>query len=122
MRRVGGALAVALEGASSEEMVNSTSSMQISTFSSLKSTLQLVIRSNVAIMRRIVPVWITPQKQCMQSSPSKICFAICLERPESTTDISCVNRQKEAIAKTKSIPETTLLESMSHFARCFNKR
>lgn len=65
MRRVGGVLAVALEGASSEEMVNYTSSMQISTFSSLKSTFQLVIRSNVAIMRRIVPVWITPQNQCM---------------------------------------------------------
>ena len=65
MRQVGGVLAVALEGASSEEMVNSTSSIQISTFSSLKSTLQLVIRSNVAIMRRIVPVWITPQNQRM---------------------------------------------------------
>ena len=42
--------------------------------------------------------------------------------PESTTDISRVKRQKEAVTKTMSIPETIQLESVRRFARCFGKR
>ena len=67
-RRVGGVLAVAVEAASSEEMMDSTSSMQINTFSGFKSMdldFRLIIRARRAIMRRIAPVWITPQHRCM---------------------------------------------------------
>ena len=66
--RVGGVLEVAMEAASSEEMMDSTSSMQISTFSGFRSTdldFRMVIRGRRAIMKRIVPVWITPQHRCM---------------------------------------------------------